>query len=389
MSQMIVFAVLATFATTVATILLLLPLAGRLGLVDAPGELKRHAVATPAVGGLAILLAIMLACALVVRLTPQLLGLGAAALVIVISGVVDDIVRLRWPYRLGSQILATLIMIFWGGVQVENIGTVFGVPVHSLGPIAIPLTLLATVGIINAINMIDGVDGLAGSVSFVAVVMLAVVASYAGNKILADELLLVIGGIVGFLVFNLRTPWRRRASTFLGNAGSELLGFVIACASVRLTQNGQHPVGVQLAPFLVAPILIDCLTLILRRIRGGASPFLGDRNHLHHLLLDAGFTTSLVVATIAGATLLIGGVALLAMKAHTPAVMFSLAFVLMWASFFLATGRRDRSVERLSQLAGWLGLAVTLRPRPLWQGLWIEPRGLSPAAADTQAVKDR
>jgi UDP-GlcNAc:undecaprenyl-phosphate GlcNAc-1-phosphate transferase len=390
MSEMMVFATLWTFVATMVITLLLIPLAGRLGLVDRPSALKRHIAETPAVGGLAIILAAVPAFALVMHPSRQLLCLGAAALLTVVCGVIDDLVSLRWPYRLGSQVLAAVIMIGLGGVQVENVGGVFGIYIDHLGPLSAPITVLATVGIINAINMIDGVDGLAGSVSLVAIAMLAGVAAYAGNRVLAEELLLVVGALCGFLVFNLRTPWRSRASIFLGNAGSELLGLVIACASFRLTQNGHHPVGAQLAPFLIAPILIDCLTLILRRVRSGVSPFLGDRNHLHHLLLDAGFSPSIVVGMITCATLVIGVVALLAMKAHTPAVMFTLVFFLMWASFFLATGRRDRSVARLALMAGWVGVGRgELRPKLFLRRVWTGSEGLSAVAVDTRAIKDR
>jgi UDP-GlcNAc:undecaprenyl-phosphate GlcNAc-1-phosphate transferase len=243
-------------------------------------------------------------------------------------------------------------MIYIGGIRVDNIGEVFGFPTRPLGPLAAPLTVLATVGIINAINMCDGVDGLAGSVGLVATLMLAGAALYAGNGSLANGLGLVAGGLAAFLVFNLRTPWNPRAKIFLGNAGSELLGLFIACACFRLTQNEHHPVGAQIAPFLIAPALIDCLTLMVRRIRVGASPFLGDRNHLHHMLLDAGLTPNQVVVTIASLTFVIGGLGALALKAHIPAGWFSLGFLVLWASYFLFTGRRERTVSRLALIFG-------------------------------------
>jgi UDP-GlcNAc:undecaprenyl-phosphate GlcNAc-1-phosphate transferase len=385
MLKTIIFGGWVAFEATIAIALLLIPLASRLGLVDRPGALKKHIAATPAVGGLAILLAVAGSCVLVVQPSRQLLGLGAAAVVIVVFGVVDDATRLRWPFRLGAQVLATLIMVGLGGVQVEDVGAVFGVSIQHLGPLSVPITVLATVGIINAINMIDGVDGLAGSVSLVAIAMLAGVAAYAGNNVLAEELCLVAGALCGFLVFNLRSPWRPRAAIFLGNAGSELLGLLIACASIRLTQNAHHPVGAQLAPFLIAPALIDCLTLILRRIRSGASPFLGDRNHMHHLLLDAGFPVSMVTAIITGATLFFGIAAILATKAHAPAVMFSLMFMLMWISFLLATTRRDRSVERFAIVARWgAGLIAKLRPLRASRANWAAPVSLTAVVVDSQ-----
>lgn len=364
MIEAMVVEALVTFLTMLMIVPALRPVAVRVGLVDWPDQRRHHETATPAVGGLAILLALA-TCLLLARLTPwapnlarpQIQGLGLAALVIVAAGVVDDLYRLRWYYRLGAQIGVALIMIHAGGVRVEHIGGVFGIPIASLGKWSELLTIFATVGIINAINMIDGVDGLAGSVALAATVMLAGVAVYAGNLVLAQDLGIVAGALLGFLAFNLRTPWNRKASIFLGNAGSELLGLIIASACFRLTQNGHHPVGPQLAPFLVAPALLDCLTLMVRRVRSGVSPFVGDRNHLHHLLLDAGVSPSGVVAVLTGATLLIGGAALLAMKGHALPLGFTIVFVSLWAAYFFATRRRDNSVAFLATLAGRLRLS--------------------------------
>jgi UDP-GlcNAc:undecaprenyl-phosphate GlcNAc-1-phosphate transferase len=355
---------LIPFLTMILIVPALRPLAVRVGLVDRPDQRKRHEGATPAVGGLAMLLALA-ACLLLARLkpvaqglvTPQILGLGLAALVVVGAGVVDDLHRLKWPYRMGAQAIAALLLIHVGGVRVDHIGTVLGFPIASLGRWSELLTVVATVGIINAINMIDGVDGLAGSVTLAATIMLTGVAIYAGNKVLAQDLGFVAGSLCGFLAYNLRTPWNRRASIFLGNAGAELLGLIIAAACIRLTQNGHHPVGPQIAPFLIAPALIDCLTLMVRRARTGVSPFVGDRNHFHHLLLDAGLTPNAVVAVLTSATVLIGAAALLAMKAHFAAFGFTLVFLALWTAYFLATRRREKSVDFLAHLAGRLGLA--------------------------------
>lgn len=354
---------LVPFLTMIMIVPALRPLAVRVGLVDHPDQRRHHEVATPAVGGLAILLALAI-CLVLARLTPlapslahrEIQGLGLAAIVIVAAGVVDDLYRLRWFYRLGAQIIAALIMIHVGGIRVEHLGDVFGFPIASLGKWSELLTIVATVGIINAINMIDGVDGLAGSVTLAATAMLVGVAIYAGNRVLAQDLGFVAGALCGFLAYNLRTPWNHRASIFLGNAGSELLGLIIASACFRLTQNGHHPVGPQIAPFLVAPALLDCLTLMVRRVRSGTSPFVGDRNHLHHLLLDAGLTSTWVVACLTLATLIIGGLALLAMKAHAAALGFTAVFLTLWTAYFLATRRREKSVAALAQVAGRLGL---------------------------------
>ena len=281
-------------------------------------------------------------------LSLQLIGFDLAAGVLVTFGAIDDRRRLRWFVRMGAQVIAALILVHLGGVRVEDLSSVFGAEAR-LSPVwSDVLTVVSVVGIINAINMIDGVDGLAGSVCLAVVIMLTALATYAGNIALARDLLVVAGALTGFLLFNLRLPWSPRASIFLGNAGAELLGLIIAAACFRLTQNVHHPISPKVAPFLLAPALIDCLTLIVRRTRRGVSPFHADRDHLHHLLLDSGFSATGVVGAITFATLVVGGAALLAAKGHVTGPVFIGAFLAMWASFVVVT----RSRERFRQAVG-------------------------------------
>lgn len=344
----------AIFVIVVALVNPLRLIASRVGLLDQPGGRHCHEKATPAVGGWAMLLALAAAYVLLVRPSAEMTGIGLAGVIVVIAGSIDDVHRLSWRWVLGAQVLAAVVLFKVGGVKVWHLGGVFGVPDLTLWHGSSLMTIIATVGIINAFNMIDGVDGLAGSVGLVAAAMLAAVAAYAGNTMLARGLAFVCAALAGFLVYNLRTPWNARASIFLGSAGSQLLGFLIAVGAFRLTQNGHHPVGPQLAPFLVAPALIDCLALMFRRLRAGESPFKGDRNHFHHLMLDADFTATAVVIVLTGATVAIGALALLAMSVHVPPVSFTLAFAGLWVVYFLATRRRERSVAALSRIAARL-----------------------------------
>lgn len=352
-----VVASVVAFLATGALIAVLRPLARRLGLVDRPEGRRTHAEPTPAIGGVAMVLPVAPLAFYALPLTPQMMGLSLAAVVILVAGIADDLFRIRWPYRFTAQLLAALLVILVGGIQIHSVGEIFGVPTRPLGPLAVPLTILTIVGVINAINMVDGVDGLAGTTTLVASLLIAIAAAYAGNARLASGLALMSGAICAFLLYNLRTPWNARARVFLGNAGSEILGLILACACIRLTQNQHHPVGIQVAPFLIAPAVLDCLTLMLRRARLGVSPFVGDRNHLHHLLLDAGMSPNGVVLVISGATFIIGSAALVALKGHVPPLAFTATFMAMWAGYFMATRRRERTVERFASLVGFRAAA--------------------------------
>lgn len=335
---------LAAFSAVVALIYLLDPVARRIGLLDHPGGRKDHAAPTPVTGGMAIAIGTIIPALLLTHMTPQLKGLGVAAAILLVTGIVDDLKDLRWQIRILAQAAAGLAIALIGHVQVEQIGPIFGLGPMALGGLSIPFTVLATVGLINALNMCDGLDGLAGSMALCALVMLIAASVYAGNRDLTYGLTLIAGAVAGFLAFNLRTPWRKRASVFLGNSGSAYLGLVIAWASFRLTQNPVYPVTPVLAPFLIAPPVIDCLTLIARRIAYRRSPFAADRTHVHHLMLEGGFTPTGVVLSLSAASFTLGLGAALALLADVPIPLFPVAFIALIAGWYALSAKHERAV---------------------------------------------
>lgn len=336
--------------TTVLALILLRPIAIRLDLLDHPGGRKDHEQPTPVIGGIAMALAILGGSLLSHGLPDRILVYAVCVSLLVALGLWDDRHDLDWRLRLAAQCGIVLIMIYGGGVRVENLGELFGLGRVDLGLWSVPFTVFATVGCINALNMADGSDGLAGLVTWAAMAMLAAAAAYAGNAILAERIALVLGALGGFLLFNMRFPWQPRAQVFMGNAGSAFLGFTVAWVSFRLTQTPGHPVTPILAPFLIAPPLLDCLVLIARRLRSGRSPFSADRNHLHHLMRDAGFPPAAIAWLLAAVTGLIGTAAAFAVKADVPSPMLVAVFMLMLVAHFLATRNREAAVRRLTRL---------------------------------------
>jgi UDP-GlcNAc:undecaprenyl-phosphate GlcNAc-1-phosphate transferase len=333
----------------IAAMLALLPLARRLGWYDHPDDgRKDHAVPTPFVGGIAVA-AGALAAVLLLGLDGgdlrAIAALGAAGLLMLATGLFDDLHDSNWRWRIAAQVLASLILIHGGGLAVNHVGTVFGHPITSLGWFSIPFTVFMVVALINALNMADGVDGLTGSVVLVGLAMFAAAALYAGDPALFSVLAAVAGAVLGFLVFNLRRPGLPRARVFLGNGGSALLGLVIAWASLRLTQNPEHPVTAILLPWLLVPPVVDAVALVLRRAAQGRSPFAADRNHMHHFMLDAGFSPSQIALSLGGISLGLGGLAALALRnnwlEHTALVLIYVAMTIAW---FLLTWRRERAV---------------------------------------------
>lgn len=343
----------ALFTFTVVALLVpaSLPLARRWGLVDNPGGRKQHEGAIPVTGGAVILLGMLASYALFepnwnLRVATFIGG----AVMLVAIGQVDDKYDLRWTWRIAAQALAAVALALFAGVSAHNLQDVFGFTGANIGLLSLPFTVFVVVGIINALNMADGVDGLAGSLALVSLVLFTAFALYAGDLYLAERLLALGGAVLGFLLWNKRAPWLKRARVFLGNGGSMLLGFILAWASLRLTQNPAHPVSPVLGPWTLALPLIDCVVLMLRRWRQGVSPFKADRNHMHHLLLDAGFTPGWVTIIMAGGSLLLGIAAALAVKAGVYRPLLVISFLVLLMAWYVFSRNRERAVARLRRL---------------------------------------
>lgn len=339
---------IVAFLITLIVQKLLIPVSSRFNLLDHPAGRKDHAEPTPVTGGVAMLVGLVLASLLTLPTIDSTLGgfLGAATLLVVV-GLLDDKYDLDWRVRILAQISAALIMIYFGGVRVHYLGHLFGNENLVLGKLSVPFTIFATVGIINAVNMIDGADGLAGLLVLAALAMLSAATVYSGNQALLKDLLLAIGAVCGFLLFNLRHRWQRSAKSFMGNAGSALLGLMMAWMTFRLTQTPSHPVTPLLALWLLPIPIMDCLVLMARRLKLGQSPFRADHNHIHHLMMEAGFTPTQVAFTLAAFSCASGLLIALALRAHWSHNLLLGAFFLMTAIWYWLTGRRARVMRFL------------------------------------------
>lgn len=340
------------FALTTLALLLLQPVATRLNLLDHPNDTRKdHAHPTPVTGGIAILIGCLVAFFGMQANTTSVQAFSAAAVLLVAVGVHDDLRDLRWYWRILAQSVAALIIIYWGGVRVEQLGPLFGLGETSLGALSVPFTVFATVGLINAMNMIDGADGFAGSLGLAALAMLAAAALYAGNVGLASRLSVLCGALAAFLAWNVRLPWRPRAKVFLGNAGSALLGLVIAWVAFRLTQNPGHPVNPVLALWLLPIPVMDCLVLIVRRLQEGRSPFSAGRDHIHHFMQDGGFGPTRAALWLTALSLLCGLLAGQAMRWDVPNPVLLAAFLLLCAAWYMLTCKRERAVAFFRRLS--------------------------------------
>ncbi|MBX9400290.1 UDP-N-acetylglucosamine 2-epimerase (non-hydrolyzing) [Lysobacter sp. BMK333-48F3] len=273
------------------------PLAKSFGLVDRPGQRKRHQGDIPLIGGLAIFAGLLCGAALLGladRFTLSLLGSTA---LIVIVGAIDDSKDLSVRARLLVQSGACVLMMIGSGLYLNDLGNLFGRGPVSLGLLGVPLTVIGVVGLINAFNMLDGIDGLAGSLTLTSIVAIMLFADgIAPSSISLPLLPVLFAAIVPYLFANLGL-WRGH-KIFMGDAGSMAIGYLLAWSLVYLSQRGGARLDAADALWCVALPVLDTLAVMYRRMRKGLSPFKPDRQHLHYMLLDSGCSPRTALAIL-------------------------------------------------------------------------------------------
>ncbi|HEX7326251.1 MAG TPA: MraY family glycosyltransferase [Rhodanobacteraceae bacterium] len=269
----------------------------------------------------------------------------ATAFVLVALGALDDRYNLRVSVRLLVQAVAVLLVIGTTGVYVHSLGTLHGYDL-TLGWLGIPFTVFAVIGLINAFNLMDGIDGLAGCLALVSVASIALIGS---SRTLSPRnviVLLLAAALYPYLLSNLGLLGRK-AKVFLGDAGSVVLGYVIAWALIMLSQSTPRRISPGLVLWCVALPVMDTLSVMLRRMHRGVSPFTADRIHIHHLLMLAGLgPRRTLVCLVAFAALLPGVGYVIHSELGSIANLVAFAVVLaLWSIFTSRLERRQASLR--------------------------------------------
>lgn len=304
------------------------------GWLDHPDERKHHQDAIPVVGGLAMFFAVAVSIAWHLAGADILWGLFTSLSIIVLIGFLDDRTGLSVRRRFLAQGIAALILALFAGAQLTNLGNLFGFGPVALGVLAVPFTIFAVVGVANALNLSDGMDGLAGGLALNATFFLAVAADFSGRERTLVALLILAGALIGFLYFNMRFPWQRRAKVFMGDCGSLMLGFLLTWAVIRVTQAEKNPLPPAAALWFFAIPLLDTVSLMLRRMLKGKSPFHPGRDHLHHILLRVGYTDSQVVRFIHLVAVTFGLVGFFGWRWGVPDAVLFYGFLAMFGLYF-------------------------------------------------------
>lgn len=323
---------LISFFVSFLLILALRYFANHLGMLDHPDARKQHAHPIPTVGGVAMLIAVIIAVQFGFPLTQHELVLLFCISGLTVLGVMDDRHNLSIHTRLLLQVSLALIVITGANALISNVGSFAGLTLN-LGILSLPLSLLAIVGAINAFNMIDGADGMAGSMATITTLGAISIFLVEPDGIPLNIPLALLGALIAFLLFNARI-FIRRAWVFMGDAGSMPIGLLMGWMLVRLTQSSGDPlVGL----WLFGLPLLDTLSVMSRRLYRKRSPFKADRTHIHHVLERRGFSTgrAVLLASLGHALLVTIGVSLYLLQAPTSVVLGGFLLVLSAYYFVL------------------------------------------------------
>ena len=284
-----------TFVLALFTSLVLIPSISRLavsiGILDEGDARKIHSGRVPRLGGFAIFFGVLLAALLFCTVDLVVKAYLAGGIIIFLTGLSDDLQGLTPLQKLGGELVAATVAVVIGGQSLHSLGNLFGFGEITLGALALPFTIVALVGVINAVNLIDGLDGLAGGMAAIASLGFLVLGGMAGNPSLMYIAASLLGATLGFLKFNTHP-----AQIFMGDSGSLFLGYSLGFCAVNLAVTGETDVSPVTPLILLALPIVDTIVVMAGRVRRGRRFFAPDTSHLHHRLLNLGFSHGVVVA---------------------------------------------------------------------------------------------
>jgi UDP-GlcNAc:undecaprenyl-phosphate GlcNAc-1-phosphate transferase len=351
--------VLWGFVVALAVVLVLTPAVGRvarvLGVVDEPGERRRiHLQAIPRLGGVALFLGLFVPALAFLDLSGPYRGILLGAALATTVGIVDDFRGLPWWLKLGGQLGAAVIAVE-AGVTIDRF-TFPLVGIHDLpGWVAVALTLVWVVAIMNMVNFVDGLDGLAAGICAITGATFAVIALSLGKPEAAVLSAIVAGGCLGFLRHNFYP-----ARIFMGDSGALLLGFLLATVSIQGLLKTAATVALFFPLLALAVPILDTSFVVARRMKHGERVFAPDQAHLHHRFLRRGYSQRRAALYLYAWCLILAGAALatrfVPFRAHGewhlwPTVAVALiAAVAVAASVYIVT---LLEIVKLRRLRAW------------------------------------
>lgn len=315
-------------------------IAPKIGAMDIPKDNRRmHKKAMPRFGGIAILAGIILSLAIFVPHDKGIVSAMVGCGMIYIVGVIDDLKNLRPIIKFAGQIICAAV-VFAMGLRIEFITNYFGPGNMVFGDVACCIiTILWLVGITNAVNIIDGLDGLAAGISAISALCIGYVAYIHGQYVPTLAMMAIAGAALGFLPYNFHP-----AKIFMGDGGSQLLGFSIAAFSILGTVKSTTIVVVVIPALVLGLPIFDTAFAIVRRMWKHQSIGTADKEHLHHRIMRAGFGQRRAVMLMYCISGIMGIVAVLYSRGYVVEYLGLTAIAIMLIYVLLSdSGNRDGS----------------------------------------------
>lgn len=335
-------------------------------LFDAHDERKVHAGIVPRLGGASFLPVMILSFLLVlsgnILLKTSLMAdihmasllewtlLLPAIIFLNLTGLVDDLVEVRYRTKLLIQLIAAALFTV-SGVWINDLHGLFGV--YEISPVVgVPLTIIIIISVINAFNFIDGIDGLAAGIAMIALLFFGITLIYLELYIISIFLFAALGMLIPFLFYNVFGKASDHSKIFMGDCGSLTLGMLLAAIAVKMyhfvsigSDHSSLPLVLGFS-ILIVPML-DALRVVVLRMIKGKSPFKPDRNHMHHLLLDLGFSHRVATLIMLTNVLFFGAVTIFLTPRLNVNLMVGVV-VLLWGLIDFFLRRRVRQVRSAS-----------------------------------------
>jgi len=318
--------IIAFFIALTLSFILTFPvkrLAIRWGIVDKPNYRKIHKKVTPRFGGISIFLGSMVALLYLHPVNEHMTAIIYGAIVIIITGTLDDRYNIRPSIKLTGQFIAASFLVS-SGLIIEKVTLPF-IGMVELGFISVLVTVFWIVGITNAINLIDGLDGLATGVSTIGLISILIMAIIDSQLIVVYFSVVLIGANLGFLYHNYYP-----AKIYMGDTGSNYLGYMIAVISMLGLFKNVAILSFLIPIIILAVPIIDTLFAIARRLKNNESIMMADNKHVHYQLLKFGFSHRVSVLIMYALSAVFGALAILFSKAS-----FALSFFIGLIVFFL------------------------------------------------------
>lgn len=310
--------IIMPFIISIVISLFMTPIAKKIALkvggIDIPKDDRRvHKKPIPLMGGLAIYTSIIIASLIFLPIDKSLISIIIGGTIILISGIIDDIKGLSPKLKIIFQVAAAVVLIM-GDIKIDFLTNPFtktGTLLH-LNGLSIPITIFWVVGITNTLNLIDGLDGLAAGVAMIASLSFLLVANKFGYIPIMIMSSIVAGSCLGFLPYNFNP-----AKIFMGDTGALFLGFMLAALSIEGVMKSVATIAVVVPIIILGVPIFDTTFAIFRRLLNGKSIAEADKGHLHHRLLDMGFSQKKTALILYSISAIFGLCAVLIAKANS------------------------------------------------------------------------